>query len=149
MVNEARNSSIPATFLTKAMASKQFKCSRVTLDKRIRSGAISAITDSGKVYIDPVELHRVFGKRKDPVDAAVKASDSEIELHKKEKTDLQKELEKATVEIAALKQTVALIEDMRSERKGELNRALAEKDELKQELKEERNKGIFKRMFGS
>jgi chromosome segregation ATPase len=57
---------IPSNFLTKSQASQSYKVSRVTLDKRVKSGAVSSVRGSdGRVYIDPAELSRVFGVRED------------------------------------------------------------------------------------
>ena len=104
------NSSIPATFIYKEQVSKQFRTSRVTLNKKIKEGKVSVTEDAnGKAFFDPVELDRVFVRRKIvPVSGEkLKALDKEAkEIYEKakletlavetERDDLQKQLEQMT-----------------------------------------------------
>lgn len=186
MTTFPRSLDVPSTFLTKHNAAKLYKVSRVTLDRRLKSNKLSTTTDaSGRVFLDPSELERLFGARDSAKSDVVWLSDEEVkaaaesvaiaedaaQVAKQEVDRIQRELDKANAENAGLLKTVALVEDMRKDRDSEMSRAvsshkdelarlqkqkddelsrvLADKEEIQNELKAQRSKGFFGRVFGS
>lgn len=177
-----RSSDVPSTFITKHNAAKLYKVSRVTLDKRLKSNKLSTATDaSGRIFLDPSELERLFGARdgaktnspmlSNAETKAVEIAEDAAHVAKQEIERLKRDLEKANAENAGLLKTVALVEDMRKDRDSEmsrtvsshkeelarlqkqkddeLSRVLADKEEIQNELKAQRSKGFFGRIFGS
>ena len=163
----SKSPDVPSTFLTKHSAARLYKVSRVTLDKRIVGGKLSTHTDeSGRVFLDPAELERVFGARGKakadvaPISAeAIEIAEDAAQVAKQEVASLRRDLDKANAENAGLLKAVALVEDMRKDRdsemsrtlashKDELARVLADKEELQSELKQERSRGFFGKLFG-
>ena len=153
-----RDPSIPATFLYKEQVAEQFRTSRVTLNKRIKEGKVSVKEDAnGKAFFDPMELERVFVRRK-----IVPVSGDKLKTLDEAS---QAKNVAAQKDIANLQQKVNLIEDHSkklSEAKDATSNLLANQlEEAKAEAKEARNtakkatddllaeksKGFFKKLF--
>ena len=102
----SKSPDVPSTFLTKHSAARLYKVSRVTLDKRIVGGKLSTHTDeSGRVFLDPAELERVFGARGKakadvaPISAeAIEIAEDAAEVAKQEVASLRRDLDKANAD---------------------------------------------------